>query len=60
MLLLNTSFTLPPPIVLTHVPSIYGVGIQFYTQPSDDCSCGASKTVCPRSQPSAQNSASVA
>lgn len=46
MSLLNSRFILPAPIVLTNVPSMYGVGVQYYTQPSDDCSCGASKTVC--------------
>jgi hypothetical protein len=53
MSLLNSRFTLPSPIVLSHVPSTYGVGIQYASQPSDDCSCGASKTVCPSQRGSA-------
>lgn len=47
MSLLNSRFVLPSPIVLTQVPAMFGAGIQYYTQPTDDCSCGASKTVCP-------------
>jgi hypothetical protein len=50
MSLLNSRFVLPSPIVLTQVPAVFSAGIQYYTQPSDDCSCGASKTVCPRGE----------
>ena len=46
MSLLNSRFVLPPPIVLTQVPAMFGAGVQYFTQPTDDCSCGASKTVC--------------
>jgi hypothetical protein len=46
MSLMNSCFVLPPLVVLAQVPSNFGVGMQYYTQPSDDCSCGASKNVC--------------
>lgn len=59
MSLLNSLFTLPSPIVLAHVPSTYGVGIQYFTQPTDDCSCGASKTVCKKSDSAVADSAAA-
>lgn len=60
MSLLNSHFILPSPIVLSDVPRAYGVGNQYYTQPTDDCSCGASKSVCsPDSQESVVNAESL-